>query len=194
MHSLVDRLLVYIQFVAIINNACSEHSHPSPMCSCSVAKLCPTVCDLMDCNMPCFPVPQHLTEFFQVHVIELVMSSNHFILCCPLLLLPAIFPSIRVFSSELALCFRWPKYWSFSFIISPSNEYSGLISSKIDWFDLFAVQGTLKSLLQHDSLKSINSSALCLLNGPALTCIHDCWKDHSLDCMNLGQQGGIFAF
>ena len=85
--------------------------------------------------------------------IELVMPSNHLILCHPLLL-PSGFPSIRVFSNELALCIRWPKYWSFSFSISPSNEYSGLISFRIDWFDLLAVQGTLKSLLQHHSLKA----------------------------------------
>ena len=85
--------------------------------------------------------------------IELVMPSNHLVLCCPLLLLPSIFPSIRVFSNELALCIRWPKYWSFN--ISPSNEYSGLISFRIDWFYLFAVQGkTLKSLLQYHSSKA----------------------------------------
>ena len=83
--------------------------------------------------------------------IKLVMSCNHLIFCCPLLLLPSIFPSIRVFSNESVLCIRWPKYWSFSFNISPSNEYSGLISFRIDWFDLLAVQGTLKSLLQHHS-------------------------------------------
>ena len=81
--------------------------------------------------------------------IELMMPSNHLILCCPLLLLPSIVPSIRVFSSESVLHIRWPKYWSFSFNISPSNEYSGLISFRIDWFDLLAVKGTLKSLLQH---------------------------------------------
>ena len=86
--------------------------------------------------------------------IELVMPSNHLILCCPLLLLPSIFPSIRVFSNELILSIRWPKYWSFSFSISPSNDYSGLISFRIDWFDLLAVQGTLKSLLQHHSSKA----------------------------------------
>ena len=86
--------------------------------------------------------------------IELVMPSNHLILCCPLLLLPSIFPSIRVFSNESAVQIRWPKYWSFSFSFSPSNEYSGLISYKIDWFDLLAVQGILKSLLQHHSSKA----------------------------------------
>ena len=86
--------------------------------------------------------------------IEFVMPSNHLILCCPLLLLPSIFPSIRVFSNESALHIRWPKYWSFSFSISPSNEYSGLISFRMNWWDLLAVQGTLKSLLQHHNLKA----------------------------------------
>ena len=86
--------------------------------------------------------------------IESVMPFNHLILCCLLVLLPSIFPSIRVFSNELALCIRYLKYWSFSFTISPSNEYSGLISFRIDWFNLLAVQGTLKSLLQHHSLKA----------------------------------------
>jgi len=85
--------------------------------------------------------------------IESVMPSNHLVLCCPLFLLPSIFPSIRVFPNELALCITWPKYWSFSFSISPSNEYSGLISFRIDWFDL-TIQGTLKSLLQHHSSKA----------------------------------------
>ena len=86
--------------------------------------------------------------------IELVMPANHLILCCPLLLLPPIFPSIRVFSNESVLCIRWPKYWNFSFNISPSNEHLGLISFRIDWLDLFKVQGTLKSLLQHHSSKA----------------------------------------
>ena len=86
--------------------------------------------------------------------IESVMLSNHLILCHPLLLLPSIFPNIRVFSNESALCIRWPKYWSFSFSISPSNEYSGLISFRMDWLDLLAVQRTLKSLLQHHSSKA----------------------------------------
>jgi len=95
--------------------------------------------------MPGFPVHHQLPELSQTHV--------HFILCCPILLLPSIVPSIRVFSSESVLRIRWPKYWSFSSRISPSNEYSGLISFKIDWLDLLAVQGTLKSLLQHQSSK-----------------------------------------
>ena len=99
--------------------------------------------------------------------IESVMPPNHLVLCHPLLLLPSIFPSIRVFSSELAFRIRWPKYWSFSFSISPSNEYSGLISFRMDGLDLLAVQGTLKSLLQYQ-FESINSSALSLLCGSTL--------------------------
>ena len=102
--------------------------------------------------MPGFSVLHHLPEPAQT--IESVMPSNHLILCRPLLLLPSIFPRIRVFSKVLALHIRWPKYWSFSFSISPSSEYSGLISFRIDWFDLHAVQGTLKSLLKHHSLKA----------------------------------------
>ena len=98
-----------------------------------------------------FTVSQSLVKLISI---ELVMPSNHLILCCPLLLLPSVFPRIRVFSNELAHPFRWPKYWSFSFSISPSNEYSGLISFKIDWFDLLAIQRTLKSLLQHNSSKA----------------------------------------
>ena len=112
--------------------------------------------------------------------IESVMLSNHFILCRPLLLLSSIFLSIRVFSNESVLHIRWPKYWSFSFSISPSNEYSGLISFRIEWYDLLAVQGTLKSLLQHHSSKT-NSLALRFLYSPTLTSIHDYWKNHSFD-------------
>ena len=112
--------------------------------------------------------------------IELVMPSNHLILCHPLLLLPSIFPSIRVFSNESALCIRWPKYWSFSFSISPSSEHPGLISFRMDWLNLLAVQGTLKSLLQHHN-SSINSSVLSFLHSPTLTSVHDHWKNHSLD-------------
>ena len=103
----------------------------------------------MDCRRPGFPVRHHLVEFAQTQSIQLEMPSNRLILCLPLLLLPSVFASIRIFSSESALQIRWPKYWSFSFSISLSNEYSGLISFRIDWFDLLAVQETLKSLLQH---------------------------------------------
>ena len=111
--------------------------------------------------------------------IELVMPSSHLILCRSLLLLPPIPPSIRVFSNESTLRMRWPKYRSFSFSISPSNEYPGLISFRMDWLDLLAVQGTLKSLLQHHSPKA--SILWCFFYSPNLTSIHDHWKIHSLD-------------
>ena len=107
----------------------------------------------MDCSTPGFPVHHHLLELAQTHMHWLVMPSKHFILCHPLLL-PSIFPSIRVFSDESALHIRWPKYWSFSFNINPSNEHSGLISFRMHWLDLLAVQGTLESLLQHHSSKA----------------------------------------
>ena len=123
------------------------------LCCHSVPQSCPAACDPMDCSMPGFPGLHHLSELAQTHVIDSVMLSNHLILYHPLHLLPSIFPSIRVFSNELALHIRWPKYWSFSFSISPSNEYSGLISFRTDWFDL-AVQGSLKSLLENHSLKA----------------------------------------
>ena len=113
----------------------------------SVTQLCPTLCHPMDCSTPGFPVHHQLLEFAQTHSIESVMPSNHLILCRPLLILPSIFPSIRVFSKDPVLRISWPKYWRFSFSISPSNEYSGLISFRTDWFDLLVVQGTLKSLL-----------------------------------------------
>ena len=112
------------------------------------------LCDPMDCSMPGFPVYHQLPELVQLMFIELVMPSNHLILCLPLLLPPSIFPSIRVFSSESVLWIRWPKNWSFSFSISPSNEYSELISFRMNLLGLLAVQGTLKSLLQHHNSKA----------------------------------------
>ena len=108
----------------------------------------------MDCSMPGLPVHHHSWSLLKLMSIESVMSINHLILCRRLLLLPSIFPSIRVFSNESVLCIRWPRYWSFSFSISPSNEYSGLIPFRMDWLDLLAVQGTLMSLLQHHSSKA----------------------------------------
>ena len=113
--------------------------------------------------------------------IKFVMPSSHLILGSPLLLLPPIPPSIRVFSNESTLHIRWPKYWSFSFSIIPSKEIPELISLRMDWLDLLEVQGTLKSLLQHHNSKAINSSVLSLLHSPTLTSIHDHWKNHSLD-------------
>ena len=119
----------------------------------SVAQSCPTLCDPMNHRAPGLPVPHQLPEFTQTQSIESVMPSSHLILCRPLLLLPSIPPSIRVFSSESTLLMRWPKYWSFSFNIIPSKEIPGLISFRMDWLDLLAVQGTLKSLLQQHSAK-----------------------------------------
>ena len=113
--------------------------------------------------------------------IESVMPSNHLIFCCPLLPPPSVFPSIRVFSSESALRMRWPKYWSFSFSISPSNEYSGLISFRMDWLDLLAVSRDSQESSPTPQLKSINSSVLSFLYSPTLTSIHVYWKNHSFD-------------
>ena len=113
--------------------------------------------------------------------IESVMPSNHVILYCPLLILPPIFPSNRVFSNESVLCIRCPKYWLFSFSISPSNEYSELISYKIDWFDLLAVQGDSQESSPSPQFKSINFLVLSLLYSPTLTSIHDYWKNHCFD-------------
>ena len=147
-------------------------------CCCSVAKSCPTLYDPMDCSMPGgFPFTVS-RSVLKLKFIELVMPSNHLILCHPLLLLPSGFPSIRVFSNESVLRIRWPKYWSFS--ISPSNEYLGLISFRIDWLDRPAVQGTLKSS-PRPQFKSINFLALSFLHSPVLTSTPDYWKNHSLD-------------
>ena len=119
-----------------------------------VPQSCLTLCDPMNRNIPGLLVHHQLPESTKPMSIESVMPSNHLILCHPLLLLPSIFLSIRVFSNESALCIRWPKYWTFSFNISPSNEHPGLISFRMYWLDLLAAQGTLKSLLQHHSSKA----------------------------------------
>ena len=125
--------------------------------------------------------------------IELVMTSDHLILCHPLLFPPSIFPSITVFSNESVLLIRWPKYWSFSFNISPSNEYSGLIPFRMDWLDVLAVQVILKSLLQHHSSKASTlwCSAFFIVH---LTSIHDYWKKHSLNCTKLCGQSNVSTF
>ena len=133
----------------------------------------------MDCSMSGFTISQSLLKLMSI---ESVTPSNHLILCYPLLLLPSIFPSIRVFSNVSALRIRWPKYWRFSFSISPSNEYSGLNSFRIDWFDLLAVQDTLKSLLQdHSSKASILRLSTFFMYGPTLTFLHDYSKNHSFN-------------
>ena len=111
-------------------------------------------CDPVDCSMPGFPVFHYFQSLLKFISIESVMPSNYLIFCLPLLFLPSVFPNIRVFSKESAVPIRWPKYWSFSFSISPSNEYSGLISFRTDWFDILAFQGTLKSHLQHHNSKA----------------------------------------
>ena len=126
-------------------------------CYCSVTQSCPALCNPTDCSMPGFPVLHHLLQLTQTHVHLVSDAIQPFVLCHPLLLLPLIFPSIRVFPVSWALCIRWPKYWGFSFSISPSNEYSGLISCRNACFELLtrdSLQGTLKSLLQHHSSKA----------------------------------------
>ena len=146
----------------------------------SVAQSCLTLCDPWTAVLQASLSITNFWSLLKLMSIESVMPFNHLILCRPLLLPPLIFPSIRVFSKESVLHIGWPKYWSFSFNISPSNEYSGLISFGMDWLDLLAVQGTLKSS-PTQQFKSINSSAPCFLNSPTLTSIHDYWKNHSLD-------------
>ena len=140
-------------------------------CCCRVTQSCPIFMDLwmaaQQASLP-FTISWSLLRFTSI---EPLMPSNHLILCRPLLLLPSIFPSIRVFSNESALRIRWPKYWSFS--INPSNECSGLIAFRMDWLDLLAIQGALKSLLQHHSSKASISLMLSLLYGPTLTSILD---------------------
>ena len=138
---------------------------------------------------PCpSPTPRAYSNFCPI---ESMILSNHLILCHPPLFLPSVFPSIRVFSNESVLHIRWPKYWSFS--IRPSNEYAGLISFRMDLLDLLAVQGILKSLLQHHSSKT-NSSAISLIYGPTLTSIHDYWKSHSFEFMDFCLQSDVSAF
>ena len=172
------------------------HTHTHTFC-CLVTKLCSTLCDSMDYSIPGSSALHCLPEFAQIHVhwvghpCPLSWMSKQLILYHPLLL-PSIFPSIRVFSNELALHIRWPKYWSFSFSISPPNELSGLISFSIDWCDLLAVQGTLKSLLQ---LHSFKASILWCTSFfvVQLTFMHEYWKKHNFDCKDLCQQGSLLA-
>ena len=157
------------------------------LCCCSVAKSCLTLCDLMNCSMPGFPIHHQLPELAQTHgrwwVSDAIQPSHPL----PRLFLPSIIPSIRVFSNESALHIRWPKYWSFSFSISPSNEYSGLISFRIDWFDILEVQGTLKSLLQHHNSKAsilqhsaifmVQLSHLCMMTGKTIALTRETFVD-----------------
>ena len=147
----------------------------------------------MDCSTPVFSVLQYFQQLARFMSTESVMLSNPLILCHSLLLLPSIFPSIRVFFSESVLCIRWPKYWSFSFSISPTSEYSGLISFRIDWLDLIAVQEIQESS-PTPQFKSINSLALSFIFSLTLTSIHDYWENHSFDWMDLCWQSNVSAF
>ena len=147
----------------------------------SVAQSCPTLCNPMNYSTPGLPVHHQLPEFIQTHVHQVgdaIQPSHPLSSLSP----PAPNPSsITVFSNESTLCMRWPKYWSFSFSISPSNEHQGLISFRMDWLDLLAVQGTLKSLLQHHSSKASILQCSAFFTVQLLTSIHDHWKNHSLD-------------
>ena len=138
-----------------------------------------------------FSISQSLLK---LRFIILMMPSKHLILCHPLLHLSSIFFNIRVFSNELALHIRWPKFWNFNFSISPSSEYSGLISFRIDWFDLLAVQRDSQKSSLAPQLEIINSSALSLLDVPTLTFVHDYWKTHNFDYMDLCQQSDVSGF
>ena len=147
----------------------------------SVTQSCATFCDPMNCSTPGLPVHHQSSRSSPKPMsIESAMPSNHLILCHPFLLLPSIFPSIRVFSNESDLCIRWLKYWNFSFNISSSNEHSGLISFRMEWLDLLLSKGFLR-IFCNITVNSINSSALSLLHSPTLTSIHDHRKNHSLD-------------
>ena len=145
-----------------------------------VTQLCPTLCNPMNCSMPGLPVHHQLPEFSQTHVHWVGDAIQpYLILCCPLLLLPSIFASIRIFSNESALCIRWPKDWSFSFNISSSNEHPGL--SPLGWTGWISLQSKGLSRVFYSQFKSINSLALSFLHSPTLASIHDHWKNHSLD-------------
>ena len=164
------------------------------MSVCLVTQSCPTLHDPMDCSTPGLPVHTNSWNLLKLMSIESVIPSNHLILCHPLLLPPSFFPSIKVFSNESVHHIRWPKYWNFIFSISPSNEYSGLICFRMNGLDLLAVQGTLKSFLQHQQFKSMNSSALSFLYSPTLTSTHDYWKNHSFDYTDLCWKSNVSAF
>ena len=164
-----------------------------PCCCCSVIKSCSTLCDPKDCSIPGLPYPSRSPGVCSNSCPLSQWCHPTISSCCPFLLLPSVLLSIWVFSNELALPIRWPKYWRFSFSISPSNECSGLISLRIDWFDLPAVQGTLKSLLKHHSLKApiLQCSVFLMVQCPS---IHDYWENHSFDYTELCQQSDVSAF
>ena len=140
-----------------------------------------TLCDPMNCSTPGLPIHHQLLEFTQTHFQRVSDAIQQLHLCCPLLLQPSIFQSIRVFSNESALRIRWPKYWNFSFSISPSNEHPGLISFRMDWIGSPCSPRDSQESSPIPQFKSINSLALSFLHSPTLTSIHDYWKNHSLD-------------
>ena len=146
----------------------------------------------MGCSMHGFPVHHQLPELAQTHVHQVSDAIHHLLLCCPLLFLPSIFHSIRVFSNESVLHIRWPGYWSFSFSISSSNEYSGLIYFTMDWVDCSPTESQESSPTPH--FKRMNSLALSFLYSPTFTSIHDYWKNHSFDWMDLCRASYISAF
>ena len=157
---------------------CTDHVFSSLRFSRSVVS---DSLDPMNRSTPGLPVHHQLPEFTQPHIHESVMPSSHLILCRPLLLLPSIPSSIRIFSNESALRMRWLKYWRFSFSISPSKEHQGLISFRMDWLDPPCSPRDSSESSPTPQFKSINSSALTFLHSPTLTSIHDYWKNHSLD-------------
>ena len=160
----------------------------------SFTQSCPTLCDPLDYSMPGFPVHHQLLEFTQTHVhwVGDAIQPSHPLLSP--LLLPSIFLGIRVFSKGSVLRIRWPECWSFSFGISPSNEHSGLISFRMDWLDLLAVQGTLKSLLQHHSSKASALQRSAFFMVQLLTSIHDYWKNHSFEKNQPLSAGNVSVF
>ena len=170
--------LIFFQIILCIQFLCS--TNPDQFSSIQLLSHV-RLCDPMDCSMPGFPAQPQLQSLLKLMSIELVMPSNHLILCRPHLLLPSIFPSIRVFSNKSVLRISWPKYWSFSFRISPSSEYSELISFRMDWLDLLAVQRAPQESSPTPQFRSINSLMFRFLYSPSLTSIHDYWKNYSFD-------------
>ena len=172
-----------------------KRQHRRGCCCYSVIQSCLTICDPMYCSMPGFPALTISRSLLKLMSIESVMPPNHFILCHPLLLLFSVFPSIRVFSNESVLPIRWPEYWSFNFSIGPSNEYSRLISYRIDWL----VWSPCSPRNSQESspapqFESISSSALSLLYGPVLTSVCDYWENCSFDYTEFCGQNDVFAF
>ena len=160
----------------------------------SVTQSCLTLCNPMDCSTPGSLSITTSWSLLKPMPIESLMPPNHLSLSHPLLLLPSVFPSIRVFSSESVLRIRWPKNWSFSFNISPSSEYSGMISFRIDWFNVLAVKGLSRESSPTPQIKSISSLVLSFLYGPILTSIHDYWKNHNFNYMDICQQSKVSLY